>query len=81
MIIFKKIHTGDTLMNTEIFNMETRKFLKKVGVTSQSKIEAAVNAAIEDGRLKGDETLNANMVLNIGGIDLTFEIEGDIKLS
>ncbi len=68
-------------MNTEIFNMETRKFLKKVGVTSQSKIEAAVNAAIEDGRLKGDETLNANMVLNIGGIDLTFEIEGDIKLS
>ena len=29
-------------MNEDVFNMELRKFLKKVGVTSQREIEQAV---------------------------------------
>ncbi len=29
-------------MNEDVFNMEVRKFLKKVGVTSQREIETAV---------------------------------------
>ena len=34
-------------MNEDVFNMSLRKFLKKVGVTSQREIEKAVRAALE----------------------------------
>src|SRR3546814_14432817 len=40
-------------MNEEIFNMELRKFLKKVGVTSQREIETAVRNALESGTQLG----------------------------
>ena len=43
-------------MNQDTFNMEVRKFLKVVGVTSQREIEAAVDRAIQSGRIKGGET-------------------------
>ncbi len=36
-------------MDQDIFNMEVRKFLKKVGVTSQREIEQSVRQAIESG--------------------------------
>jgi hypothetical protein len=67
-------------MNEDAFNMALRKFLKQVGVTSQREIEQAVRAAIADGRLKGNETLPAKVVLTVGGIDLEHEIESDITL-
>jgi hypothetical protein len=67
-------------MNEDAFNMALRKFLKQVGVTSQREIEQAVRAAGADGRLKGDETLPAKVVLTVGGIDLEHEIESDISL-
>jgi len=68
-------------MNVENFNMELRKFLKKVGVSSQASIEKSINEAIADGRLKGDETLDAKMTLTIDSVDLTFDIEGRISLN
>ena len=46
-------------MNEDVFNMELRKFLKKVGVTSQREIEGAVRAALDSGKLSGTETLKA----------------------
>ena len=67
-------------MNEETFNMELRKFLKKVGVTSQREIEGAVRAAIDSGKLGGSETLKAKVVLSIEGLDLDQEITGDISL-
>ncbi|NIA68251.1 hypothetical protein HBA54_06565 [Pelagibius litoralis] len=67
-------------MNEETFNMELRKFLKKVGVTSQREIETAVRAAIDAGKLNGSETLKAKVVLTIDGLDLNQEIAGDISL-
>jgi hypothetical protein len=67
-------------MNEDAFNMALRKFLKQVGVTSQREIEQAVRAAIADGKLKGDETLPAKVVLTVGGIDLEHEIKSDIAL-
>ncbi|HEX9789028.1 MAG TPA: DUF6494 family protein, partial [Kiloniellales bacterium] len=39
-------------MNEDQFNMEVRKFLKKVGVTSQREIEQTVRDALESGKLK-----------------------------
>ena len=38
-------------MNEEVFNMQIRKFLKKVGVQSQREIEQAVKQSIEKGSL------------------------------
>jgi hypothetical protein len=71
---------GDAAMNQDTFNMEVRKFLKVVGVTSQREIEAAVDRAIQSGRIKGGETLPAQVVLTIDGVDLTHEITGEIDL-
>jgi Family of unknown function (DUF6494) len=67
-------------MNEDTFNMSLRKFLKKVGVTSQREIEEAIRAAISNGRLKGDENLPAKVKLSVGGVDLSVEIDGSIEL-
>ena len=67
-------------MNEEALNMSLRKFLKVVGVTSQQEIEKAIRTALTDGRLKGNETLKAQMVLTIGDVALTHTVDGDIKL-
>lgn len=68
-------------MNEDQFNMEIRKFLKKVGVTSQREIERVVTEGIASGKLQGNETLKARVTLKIDGLDLAHEIEGDISLS
>ena len=39
-------------MNEDAFNVSLRKFLKKVGITSQREIEQAVRAAIAARQLK-----------------------------
>ena len=68
-------------MNEDVFNMEVRKFLKKVGVTSQREMEQAVRDAIEAGKLSGSETLKVKVVLTLEGAGLSHEITGDIALS
>jgi uncharacterized protein DUF6494 len=67
-------------MNEDVFNTSLRKFLKKVGVTSQREIEKAVRDALAAGRLKGHEKLSAQMVLTIGGVNLAHEITDEIEL-
>ena len=67
-------------MNEDIFNMSVRKFLKKVGITSQREIEHMVLKKIESGELKGNEVFNANVTLEISGIGLKTEIDGKIEL-
>jgi hypothetical protein len=68
-------------MNEDVFNMSLRKFLKKVGVTSQREIEKAVRDAIEAGRIKGTETLKAEVILKVAGVELTETIDGRIELT
>ena len=68
-------------MNEDKFNMSMRKFLKVVGVTSQQEIEKAVRAAVAAGKLKGNETLNAEMVLTIGPVSLRHKVDGEIELA
>ena len=67
-------------MNEDVFNTSLRRFLKKVGITSQREIEKAVRDAIAGGYLKGNEKLPARMVLTIGGISLTYEVTDEIEL-
>jgi Family of unknown function (DUF6494) len=67
-------------MNEDVFNSSLRRFLKKVGITSQREIEMAVREAVKAGRLKGHEKLPARMVLTLGGVSLTHEITDEIEL-
>ena len=68
------------VMNEDVLNMSVRKFLKKVGVTSQREIEEAARAAVGSGKLKGNETLPAKVTLTVAGIDLAVDIEGAVEL-
>lgn len=67
-------------MDEDIFNMELRKFLKKVGVTAQREIEQAVRNGIESGELTGHETLKAKVTLTVEGLAVSHDIEGKISL-
>lgn len=67
-------------MDSEAFNMSLRKFLKKVGVTSQQEIEEAVRAARDAGSI-GEGPLKARMVLTVEGVDLEHVVEGEIALT
>jgi Family of unknown function (DUF6494) len=67
-------------MNEDVLNVSVRKFLKKVGITSQREIEQAVRAAVDGGKLKGNEALPAKVVLTVDGLSLAVEIEGAVEL-
>jgi hypothetical protein len=67
-------------MDEDRLNMEVRKFLKLVGVTSQREIEAAVREAVSTGKIKPDATLEAKVTLRLPGIGLQREIDGAIAL-
>ena len=67
-------------MNEDIFNTSLRRFLKKVGITSQREIEKAVRDAVASGRLKGNEKLPAKIVLTLGGVSLSYEVADEIEL-
>lgn len=67
-------------MDEDVFNMQVRKFLKNVGVTSQREIESAVRAAVESGKLTGNETIEAKVTLSIESLGLTADINGSIDL-
>ena len=67
-------------MNPDIFNLELRKFLKEVGVTSQREVEDAVRKALENGEIKGNERLRAVMTLKIDQLEFTHIVEDNIAL-
>jgi hypothetical protein len=67
-------------MNEDVLNTSVRKFLKTVGVSSQREIEKAVREAVAKGRLKGNEKLPAKMILTVGGINLSFAVDGSVEL-
>ena len=67
-------------MNDEALNMSIRRFLKTVGVNSQLAIEKAVRKAIDDKRLKGNESFPAVITLSVAKLDLEVTFDGEIKL-
>jgi len=64
-------------MSDDDFNMSMRKFLKRVGVTSQQEIEAALRRARDAGTLPAGP-LKARVRLTIEAIGLDHAIEGEI---
>ncbi len=67
-------------MDDDVLNMSLRKFLKKVGVTSQREIENGIKAALEAGSIRGDERLPAKVRLLVPGAGVDVEIDGEIEL-
>ena len=67
-------------MNEDTLNLEIRKFLKRVGITSQREIEKAVRQRIEAGNLKGNERLPIKMILEVGELGLCHTVDGEIAL-
>jgi len=63
-------------MVNEAFNLSLRKFLKRVGISSQEEIERVVR---EKG-LAGKGTLKVRMVLTADGTDLKHVVDGEIDL-
>jgi hypothetical protein len=66
--------------DSEKFTGEIRKFLKKVGITSQIEIENAVRAAVAGGRIDTAKPLRAVMVLEIPELGLRHTIEHDLAM-
>jgi hypothetical protein len=68
------------MMNEDVVNMGIRKFLKKVGVTSQREIEKALQEAAEAGRLDGSGPVKVSMTLEIAGLGLVHTVNDEIPL-
>ena len=66
-------------LDQEKFNISMRKFLKKVGVTSQQKIEEAVRIGIENNLMKTNQ-IEVKVKLEIKELDLNHEISGEILI-
>ncbi len=64
----------------EELNMSLRKFLKRLGVTSQQAVEEAVRQAREDGALPESGALPVRATVRIGPIGLEHTVEGEIRL-
>jgi adenylate kinase family enzyme len=67
-------------MDEDVLNLSIRQFLKKVGITSQREIEKTVRAAIDKGKLSGDDLVNVSVTLRIDHADTDVVIDGQVKL-
>lgn len=67
-------------MDEETLNLSMRKFLKMVGISSQREIEHAVAAALNAGAISGTEAFPAKMTLEVEGLKLRVDFEGEIDL-
>ena len=67
-------------MNEDAFNLQIRKFLKKVGVTSQREIEKAVREAVASGALSGTEKVRASVTLKLPDLGVELDIDDTIAL-
>ena len=67
-------------MNEDSLNMEIRRFLKKVGISSQRIIEQIIYNANKDGNIKTGDEIDLEMTLNIKSLDSKNTISGKIKI-
>ena len=67
-------------MDEDNLNIEIRKFLKKVGITSQREIEKYVRKKFSEGDLKKGQSLEIKMELSSNDGDLSHTIKEGIKV-
>jgi hypothetical protein len=68
-------------LDEEKFNLEIRKFLKVVGITSQREIEKAIREAVAAGRLGPGSTVAAKVTLQLPELGIEQVISEDLKLA
>ena len=66
-------------LEQEKFNISMRKFLKKVGITSQQKIEEGIKEEIKKATLNNDH-VKVSVKLEIKEINLVHRVDGIIYL-
>ena len=67
-------------MNEESLNLEIRKFLKKVGISSQRVLENYITKNYNDGNLFKDNEIEIEMNMTIKDSDLQHKIVDKIKI-
>ena len=67
-------------MNEDNLNMEIRKFLKKVGITSQRIIENQIYDAHKKGTIKAGDKIELEMTLLIKNFQSSNRIDGKITI-
>tara|TARA_Y100000590_G_scaffold42621_2_gene45390 strand:- start:3103 stop:3309 length:207 start_codon:yes stop_codon:yes gene_type:complete len=67
-------------MNEDHLNLEIRKFLKKVGITSQREIEKSIYSSEKKGIIKINDDIDLEVILNIKKLNTSLKIEGKIKI-
>ena len=68
-------------MDEDNLNIEIRKFLKKVGITSQREIENYVRKKFYDGDIKKGQSLEIKMDLSSNDGDLSHTIKDKLDIS
>ena len=68
-------------MNEDSLNMEIRRFLKKVGITSQREIEKEIYNAEKNGNLKTGDKIDLEMTLSIKSFNSKKSISGKILIT
>ena len=67
-------------MDEDNLNIEIRKFLKKVGITSQREIENYIRKKFSEGGLKEGQSLEIKMELSSNNGDLSHTIKEKINV-
>jgi len=67
-------------MNEENLNLEIRKFLKKVGISSQRVIENYIIKAFEEGNLKKKDEVEIEMKMILKNQNIEHTISDKIKI-
>ena len=67
-------------MDEDELNMSIRKFLKRVGISSQREIENAVRSGLASGALSDHDTVKVSVTLRIDSRNSDLVVDGEIKL-
>ena len=67
-------------MNEENLNLEIRKFLKKVGITSQKIVENYIIKAVKQGNLKISDEVEIEMKMILKDQNIEHKVTDKIKI-
>jgi hypothetical protein len=67
-------------MKEEALKAAVAQFLKNVNFGAQREIEKVIRKALDNGKLRGDESITAGVTLSSASIDLNLTIYHKIEL-
>ena len=67
-------------MDEDNLNIEIRKFLKKVGISSQREIENFIRKKFTEGKIKEGQSIEVSVVLSNNDNELLHTIKENIEI-